>query len=597
MTRPVHTGGLGFGYKWNMGWMHDTLDYIEREPIHRRYHHHQMTFGIHYAFSENFVLPISHDEVVHGKGSLFSKMPGDRWQKFANLRAYLAFMWTHPGKKLLFMGSEFAQEQEWNHDHSLPWHLLDDAPHRNVQSLVRDLNRLYREAPALHVHDAEPAGFEWIDANDADNSAYAYARLGGAPAIRQSWWSATSRRSCGEDYRVGVPRAGRWVERLNTDAAIYGGSNVGNSGAVETESVAWHGRPASILLTLAAARHDRASARRIGAASASMPKLRVEPGQPHPLGATWDGGGVNFALFSANAKKVELCLFDPSGKRETDRIALPEYTHEVWHGYLPEIRPGQLYGYRVHGPYEPQNGHRFNPNKLLIDPYAKALFGDIRWHDAHFGYRVGSARGDHSPDRRDSAFVMPKCVVIDPAATWGDDRRPRHAWTDTIIYEAHVKGMTATRHDIPEQLRGTFAGLADPHVIEHLVKLGVTAVELMPIQAFFDDRDSGREEAGELLGLQHRQLFLARAALHLAGRRHARIPGSGAAAARGRDRGHPRRRLQPHRRGQSPRPDALLPRHRQCQLLHARRRQALLFRHDRLPATPSTSAIRACCRW
>ena len=154
VSRPVHGGGLGFGYKWNMGWMHDTLEYIEREPIHRRFHHHQMTFGIHYAFSENFVLPISHDEVVHGKRSLFSKMPGDRWQKFANLRAYLAFMWTHPGKKLLFMGSEFAQEKEWDHDHSLPWHLVAEAPHRSVQSLVRDLNRLYR-TPALHLHDAE----------------------------------------------------------------------------------------------------------------------------------------------------------------------------------------------------------------------------------------------------------------------------------------------------------------------------------------------------------------------------------------------------------------------------------------------------------
>ena len=220
-----------------------------------------------------------------------------------------------------------------------------------------------------------------------------------------------------------------------------------------------------------------------------MGRLRVEPGLPHPLGATWDGTGVNFALFSANAKKVELCLFDPKGKRETDRIELPEYTHEVWHGFFPELRPGQLYGYRVHGPYDPVNGHRFNPNKLLIDPYAKALFGDIRWHDAHFGYRVGAQRGDATPDRRDSAFVMPKCVVIDTAVTWGDDRAPRRAWTDTIIYEAHVKGMTAAREDIPEQLRGTFAGLADPRVIEHLVKLGVTAVELMPVQAFFDDRN------------------------------------------------------------------------------------------------------------
>jgi len=219
-----------------------------------------------------------------------------------------------------------------------------------------------------------------------------------------------------------------------------------------------------------------------------MTKLRVEPGLPHPRGATWDGAGVNFALFSANATKVELCLFDVHGRRETDRIALPEFTHEVWHGYLPDIRPGQLYGYRVHGPYDPAGGHRFNPHKLLIDPYAKALFGEIRWHDACFGYRIGSSRGDLSPDRRDSAFVIPKCVVVDPAATWGDDRPPRRRWSETIIYEAHVKGMTALREDIPERVRGTFAGLADPRVIDHLVDLGVTAVELMPVQAFFDDR-------------------------------------------------------------------------------------------------------------
>jgi 1,4-alpha-glucan branching enzyme len=208
-----------------------------------------MTFGIHYAFSENFVLPISHDEVVHGKHSLFSKMPGDRWQKFANLRAYLAFMWTHPGKKLLFMGSEFAQQREWNHDHSLDWHLLDDYSHRSVRDLVRDLNRLYRELPALHVHDAEPAGFEWIDGNDADNSVYSYVRRGydtDAPMIVVCNFTPIVR----ERYRVGAPRGGRWVERINTDAAIYGGSNVGNSGAVETQSVPWHGRPQSLLLTL-----------------------------------------------------------------------------------------------------------------------------------------------------------------------------------------------------------------------------------------------------------------------------------------------------------------------------------------------------------
>ncbi len=217
-------------------------------------------------------------------------------------------------------------------------------------------------------------------------------------------------------------------------------------------------------------------------------RQRVLPGSPIPLGAHWDGSGVNFALFSANATKVELCLFERSGRRELERIELPEYTHEVWHGYLPEVRPGQLYGYRVHGPYAPEAGHRFNPNKLLLDPYALELRGDIRWHDALFGYRVGHSRQDLSFDRRDSAFVMPKCVVVDPAVTWGNDIRPEVPWAKTIVYEAHVKGMTALKNDLPQHLRGTFEGLADPRTIEHLVKLGVTAIELMPTQAFFDDR-------------------------------------------------------------------------------------------------------------
>ncbi|MBZ9822168.1 glycogen debranching protein GlgX [Mesorhizobium sp. CA4] len=214
----------------------------------------------------------------------------------------------------------------------------------------------------------------------------------------------------------------------------------------------------------------------------------TKPGLPFPLGATWDGSGTNFALFSANATKVELCLFDQTGRRELDRVLLPEHTEEVWHGYLAEVRPGQLYGYRVHGPYAPEAGHRFNPNKLLLDPYALELRGDLRWHDAAFGYRIGGARADLGIDRRDSAFVMPKCVVVDPAVTWGNDIRPRTAWQNTIIYEAHVKGLTARHPALPEQLRGTFGGLADLRVIDHLVKLGVTAVELMPVQTFFDDR-------------------------------------------------------------------------------------------------------------
>ncbi|MDF2096296.1 glycogen debranching protein GlgX [Aquibaculum arenosum] len=216
--------------------------------------------------------------------------------------------------------------------------------------------------------------------------------------------------------------------------------------------------------------------------------MRVEPGLPYPLGATWDGAGVNVAVFSAHAEKLELCLFDQKGNRELQRIALPEHTHEVWHGYFPDLFPGQVYGLRAHGPYDPGQGHRFNPAKLLIDPHAKLLMGNLRWHDACFGYRVGSSRQDLSIDRRDSAFVMPKCVISDTAMTWGEDVRPQHSWSNTVIYEAHVKGMTARLDDLPDQLRGTFAGLAHPRVIDHLVKLGVTAIELLPIQAFFDDR-------------------------------------------------------------------------------------------------------------
>jgi len=216
--------------------------------------------------------------------------------------------------------------------------------------------------------------------------------------------------------------------------------------------------------------------------------LRVQPGLPFPLGASWDGSGVNVAVFSANATRIELCLFDADGKREAARIALPEFTHEVWHGYFPDLRPGQLYGLRAHGPYEPTAGHRFNPNKLLLDPYARAYAGEVRWHDSLYGYRIGHRAEDLSFDRRDSARAMPKCRVIDPAHTWGSERPRRRAWSETVIYEAHVKGMTMSHPAVRPPLAGTFEGLGSPAVVEHLAKLGVTAIELMPIQAFFDDR-------------------------------------------------------------------------------------------------------------
>lgn len=215
---------------------------------------------------------------------------------------------------------------------------------------------------------------------------------------------------------------------------------------------------------------------------------RIQPGSPYPCGASWDGSGVNFAVFSSHATKVELCLFDERGVKEIERIALPEYTDEVWHGYLSDVRPGQLYGLRAHGPYEPHMGHRFNSNKLLIDPYARALHGKLRWHDALFGYHIGSPRKDLSFDRRNSARYMPKCRVTDDAFTWGHQPRPQRKWSETIIYEAHVKGFTKNHPQVAEPLRGTLAGLSQPEVIDYLVKTGITAIELLPIHAFVNDR-------------------------------------------------------------------------------------------------------------
>jgi 1,4-alpha-glucan branching enzyme len=232
VSRPADVGGLGFGYKWNMGWMHDTLNYISRDPIYRRHHHGDVVFGLHYAFFENFVLPLSHDEVVHGKGSIIGRMPGDRWQKFANMRAYYTFMFGHPGKKLLFMGNEFAQESEWRHDHSLDWHLLGQREHRAVQDLVRDLNRIYRETPALHELDCEAHGFEWLVMDDTEQSVFAWLRRGresGALCVMVVNFTPEVRR----DYRIKVPVAGPWREVFNSDSERYGGSNVGNSGRVE----------------------------------------------------------------------------------------------------------------------------------------------------------------------------------------------------------------------------------------------------------------------------------------------------------------------------------------------------------------------------
>jgi 1,4-alpha-glucan branching enzyme len=245
----VYLGGLGFGFKLNMGWMHDTLDYFSKEPVYRRFHHNELTFGLLYAFSENFCLPLSHDEVVHGKGSLLNKMPGDRWQKAANLRALYAWMWAHPGKQLLFMGGELAQSAEWNHNTSLDWHLLEYTEHRGVQDLIRELNGVYRSEPALYSRDFTPDGFRWIDASDVDSNVLSFLRISD-DGDRQLACIANLSPVVREGYRIGLPRGGRWREVVNTDAAGFGGSGAGNGGSVDADGESWHGLAHSALVTL-----------------------------------------------------------------------------------------------------------------------------------------------------------------------------------------------------------------------------------------------------------------------------------------------------------------------------------------------------------
>ena len=249
VSRPTYLGGLGFGFKWNMGWLHDVLEYMAHDPVHRSYQHQLITFSMMYAFTENFVLALSHDEVVHGKGSLIGKMPGDDWQRFANLRLLYGYLFGHPGKKLLFMGDEFGQWREWNHDASLDWHLLAEPPHRGLQRWVRDLNTFYRGSPALYEVDFDPAGFEWVDCNDYQRSVLAFLRRGRDPAdvvLVVCNFTPVPR----PNYRVGVPVGGRWEEVLNSDATMYGGSGQGNLGGVDATPLPMHGHPVSLAMTL-----------------------------------------------------------------------------------------------------------------------------------------------------------------------------------------------------------------------------------------------------------------------------------------------------------------------------------------------------------
>ena len=382
VSRPVDWGGLGFGYKWNMGWMHDTLDYISKEPIHRRHHHGNILFGLHYAFSENFILPLSHDEVVHGKRSILGRMPGDQWQRFANLRAYYGFMFGHPGKKLMFMGCEFAPGHRVEPRHSLPWHLLEQPQHAGVQRLVRDLNRLYRTTPALHQLDCDGAASNgWSPTTPTRACSPGCARA--ATRTRAASWSVNFTPEVRRDYRIRVPFAGQLAR-----SAQHRRRHLWRQQRRE------RGRRVRRCDTPTARSFTLSSRRLLPSISFRRSDRRITAGSPHPLGATWDGRGTNFALFSANAEKVELCLFDKPGAARSTASRCRSAPTTSGTAICRDVSPGQLYGYRVHGPYDPERGHRFNPHKLLIDPYSKRLGGTFQWTDAHFAYRVGQqARG------------------------------------------------------------------------------------------------------------------------------------------------------------------------------------------------------------
>jgi 1,4-alpha-glucan branching enzyme len=251
VSRPVDSGGLGFDFKWDMGWMHDTLQYMAREPVHRKYHHNELTFRAVYAFSENYVLPLSHDEVVHGKGPLVDKMPGDEWQRFANLRLLFAYMYGLPGKKLCFMGGEIGQTREWRHDHSVDWHLLEQGPyHVGVKRMMGDLNRIHRDVPALHRLDCSPLGYEWVEGGDVEQSVLVFVRKSDHAEDKLVLCAFNFTPVVREGYRIGVPLAGHWREIFNSDAEPYGGSGVGNLGGVDTENIAWHGHGQSLAVRI-----------------------------------------------------------------------------------------------------------------------------------------------------------------------------------------------------------------------------------------------------------------------------------------------------------------------------------------------------------
>ena len=449
VSRPISSGGLGFSYKWNMGWMHDTLNYMTKDPVHRQYHHNDMTFGLLYAFTENFILPLSHDEVVYGKGSLIGKMPGDRWQRFANLRAYLGFMWGASRQEAVVHGRRVRPGTgvESRPRARLAFARRAPACRRPARSCATSTASTRRSRRCMSA-TAEADGFQWTIGDDRANSVFSFVRYAAdrPPILVVCNMTPVPR----HHYRVGVPLAGAWREIFNSDFGFYGGSNVGNAGRVDAAALAAHGQAqssSSILPPLATIylRHD-------GLIDDAAFPAQLDRGSPYPLGATWDGLGTNFAVFSAHAERIQLCLFDPGGRREIassgsagmHRRNLARLSAQCAH--RPDLRlsrPRALSSRR-----KATASTRISFCSILMRDRSA---GTLRWSDALFGYRINSPRADLSFDRRDSAQGMLKAVVTDDTFDWGDDRPPNVPWSKTVIYETHVRGMTMLRHDIRAQ--------------------------------------------------------------------------------------------------------------------------------------------------
>ncbi len=488
VSRPTYLGGLGFDYKWDMGWMHDTLEYFAHDPVHRRFHHDRLTFRMLYAWHEQFVLPLSHDEVVHGKGSLYGKMPGDRWQKLANLRLLFGVMFGQPGKKLLWMGDEIGQEAEWDHDRSLDWHLRDDPGHEGVRRFVADLNRLYRDEPALHERDTDPHGFEWVDCNDADQSIVSFLRRGADPNEALLFvcnFTPVPRHG----YRVGVPWAGEWREVLNGDAAVYGGSGMGNLGAVQSEAVAWHGHDQSLRVVAPPLAVVVLRARRGGV------DVRADDGSDHTSGAASPSAGPSTASLSAAPSTTgAVARAVRSAGGATARAVAGGLGGHAWQPTLGAVAGGGATCFRVWAPdaqslevrIEPCVGR---PRRIPLAPAGDGML-EARINGVAAGDRYAFFLDGRGPLPDPASRFQPEGVhgpsaVVDPSAfAWSDAGWRGVRLEGLVLYELHVGTFTRA---------GTFAAAVER--LPLLRDLGVTAIELMPVADFPGRRNWGYDPA------------------------------------------------------------------------------------------------------